>query len=69
MRRQGSRVDERIDSAFLDDCAVDAKESVHAAYKSKREYIGVECWQHGDCRLWTVPVMFSVEWRAVVSLK
>jgi hypothetical protein len=37
----------------LDVGAVDAKESVHAAHKSKREYPGVECWRHVDCRLWT----------------
>jgi hypothetical protein len=38
MRRQSSWIDERIDSASLNIGAVDAKESVHAAHKGKREY-------------------------------
>lgn len=38
MRRQSSWIDEWIDSTSLYIGAVDAKESVHAAHKSKREY-------------------------------
>lgn len=66
MRRQSSRIDEWIDSASLNVGAVDAKESVHTAHKSKREYEGVECRQHLDCRLWTASLMCCVERKPIV---